>query len=57
MLCYTFMNGIETHGSGGPLKVERPLISEFTNNMMRAGQELGYGVRDPNGYGPYTEGT
>lgn len=36
--------------------MERPLISEFTNNFMRAGQELGYSVRDPNGYGPYTEG-
>ncbi|CAL8109171.1 unnamed protein product [Orchesella dallaii] len=44
------------HGSAGPLHVERPIVSKFTDTIMRAGQEMGYAVRDPNGYGPYTEG-
>ncbi|ODM96357.1 Glucose dehydrogenase [FAD, quinone] [Orchesella cincta] len=44
------------HGSGGPINVERPVLSKFTENIMKAGEELGYRIRDPNENGPYTEG-
>ncbi|CAL8077369.1 unnamed protein product [Orchesella dallaii] len=46
----------DQHGVNGSMSVERTGIQPFTERMMEAGKELGYPVRDPNPYGPYTEG-
>lgn len=38
------------------MTVEKGDIRPVINNVMRAGEELGYKVRDPNVDGPLTEG-
>ncbi|ODN00972.1 Glucose dehydrogenase [FAD, quinone] [Orchesella cincta] len=46
----------ESHGKKGPTPVEKPVLSKFTEFALKAGEELGYSIRDANAYGPYTEG-
>lgn len=38
------------------MTIEKGDIRPVINNVMRAGEELGYKVRDPNVDGPLTEG-
>ncbi|XP_035706083.1 choline dehydrogenase, mitochondrial-like [Folsomia candida] len=44
------------HGRGGKMSVERPNLARFTKYLMKAGEELGIKIRDPNPYGPYVDG-
>lgn len=46
----------ENHGVGGGMTIEKGDIRPVIDNVMRAGEELGYKVRDPNVDGPLTEG-
>jgi len=46
----------QNHGSYGPMNIEKAFLSPMTQHMLRAGEELGYPIRDSNAYGPYTEG-
>ncbi len=46
----------ENHGVGGGMTIEKGDIRPVINNVMKAGEELGYKVRDPNVDGPLTEG-
>ncbi|XP_059154343.1 glucose dehydrogenase [FAD, quinone]-like [Physella acuta] len=39
----------EYHGRGGPLKVSVPKTMPLTDYLLRAGQELGLKISDPNG--------
>lgn len=47
----------ENHGVGGGMTIEKGDIRPVINNVMKAGEELGFKVRDPNLDGPITEGT
>jgi len=38
------------------MSIERPNLARFTKYFMKAGEELGYPVRDPNRYGSYRDG-
>jgi hypothetical protein len=38
------------------MSVERPTLAKFTKYLMKAGEELGYRIRDPNAFGPYEDG-
>lgn len=38
------------------MSVERPNLARFTKYLMKAGEELGIKIRDPNPYGPYVDG-
>jgi len=44
------------HGKGGGMSIEKGDISPVVDNVMQAGVELGYKIRDPNVDGPITEG-
>ncbi|CAL8073808.1 unnamed protein product [Orchesella dallaii] len=46
----------KNHGVGGGMTIEKGDIRPVIDNVMKAGEELGYKVRDPNLDGPITEG-
>ena len=37
------------HGTDGPLRVDRPYVSELSEYIIKAGQEIGYKRLDYNG--------
>jgi len=45
-----------THGKDGKLSVEKSHLHPCTLTLLKAARELGYKIRDPNTYGPITEG-
>lgn len=53
---YIKCSSAENHGVGGGMTIEKGDIRPVINNVMRAGEELGFKVRDPNVDGPLTEG-
>ncbi|OXA39099.1 Glucose dehydrogenase [FAD, quinone] [Folsomia candida] len=46
----------DQHGHEGLLSIQKSSLAPFVENLMRAGEELGYRERDPNPGGPNTEG-
>lgn len=47
---------IDNHGVGGGMTIEKGDLQPVIDNVMKAGEEMGYKVRDPNVDGPLTEG-
>ena len=52
---YIILSG-EKHGKGGPLSIERSHLNPVTVQLLKAGQEMGFKIRDPNPNGPLTDG-
>jgi len=47
---------LDEHGQNGPMSVEKSPLVQMTHHLLRGGEELGYKIRDPNPFGPLTEG-
>jgi hypothetical protein len=55
LLGQTIISNVGEHGVNGDLHIERPPLVPLTNHSLRAGQEMGFSIRDPNVNGPQSE--